>query len=412
MKSIFKRVAAFSLVVALAFALSACKKTEKTGITLAKFDGGIEIHTEAQLAYLNGTDPAEMDEAIDGKHEYSRPLPVTLTWKNARKCEYYSVELSSTPDFSNAVMYPVSEEKLELYNLLTGVDYYWRVKEAAQNGVTSETGSFFIKADGPRNLFIEGVTNVRDLGGYSASNKIKQGLIYRGGRLNNSYSKGFSAENDVRDEYCVMEPEITVAGAKVFAKVLGIKTEIDLRNTNGNGYPGGGLKVGGVVKTEDQAKIIGSAVNKVLGENLVNIEPVYLNGSGALLESNITEIKKVFDILAQKDNYPVYFHCNIGTNRTGMIAFLLGAICGVEEADLYRDYMFSNFGTIALRTPVTKNDERTSVKEMNDDFGNYIKACAGDTIKEKAENCLTEKCGVTKETIEKVRSILLGEAGL
>ena len=73
-------------------------------------------------------------------------------------------------------MYPVSEEKLELYNLLTGVEYYWRVKEAAQNGVTSETGSFFIKADGPRNLFIEGVTNVRDLGGYSASNKIKQGL--------------------------------------------------------------------------------------------------------------------------------------------------------------------------------------------------------------------------------------------
>ena len=99
MKSIFKRVMAFSLVVALAFALFACGKTKKTGITLAKFDGGIEIHTEAQLAYLNGTDPAEMDEAIDGKHEYSRPLPVTLTWKNARKCEYYSVELSAAPIF-------------------------------------------------------------------------------------------------------------------------------------------------------------------------------------------------------------------------------------------------------------------------------------------------------------------------
>lgn len=49
---------------------------------------------------------------------------------------------------------------------------------------------------------------------------------------------------------------------------------------------------------------------------------------------------------------------------------------------------------------------------MNDDFGNYIKACAGETIKEKAENCLTEKCGVNSETIEKVRSILLGKAGL
>ena len=211
-----------------------------------------------------------------------------------------------------------------------------------------------------------------------------------------------------------MEPEITEAGAKVFAKVLGIKTEIDLRNTNGNGYPGGGKKVGGVVQTEDQAKIIGSAVNKVLGENLVNIEPVYLNGSGALLESNITEIKKVFDILAQKDNYPVYFHCNIGTDRTGMVTYLLNALLGVSDHDLYIDYMFSNFGVIALPSKQVSNPARKELFDLTTYNKSKKKGGAayrvnfydGDTLAKQAENCLLD-CGVTAEQIAAIKAIML-----
>ena len=39
-------------------------------------------------------------------------------------------------------------------------------------------------------------------------------------------------------------------------------------------------------------------------------------------------------------------HCSIGTDRTGVICFLINALLGVSEEDLYKDYLFSMFGMI------------------------------------------------------------------
>ena len=37
------------------------------------------------------------------------------------------------------------------------------------------------------------------------------------------------------------------------------------------------------------------------------------------------------EFFAEEENYPIYFHCRGGADRTGMIAMLLRAIAGVSD---------------------------------------------------------------------------------
>ena len=61
---------------------------------------------------------------------------------------------------------------------------------------------------------------------------------------------------------------------------------------------------------------------------------------------NIPSIRNVFEILADESNYPLVFHCSIGTDRTGFIAYLIGGLLGVGQEELEREFLFSNFGYI------------------------------------------------------------------
>ena len=255
----------------------------QSSITLESFDSPVDIHTDIQNTFLSLSDPGLQDKSIDGKSELSRPRGIKLSWEDSIECPSYS------------------QKEIEIFNLKIATTYYWKVNQSIKDGQVSEIGSFETTGNGPRNLYVDGVTNVRDMGGWmtSSGDRMNQDLLYRGARLNNSYSTGFDKDSKIRDEYCVVEPEITSDGEKVFTDDLKIKTEIDLRDTNGNGYPGGGIP-GSV----DQAPTIGSVVD---GVTYIAI-PM---DNSATIEDNKAEIKEFFEILANKDNYPIYYHCNI-----------------------------------------------------------------------------------------------------
>ena len=120
------------------------------------------------------------------------------------------------------------------------------------------------------------------------------------------------------------------------------------------------------------------------------------------------EIKKVFEIFADRDNYPMYFHCNIGTDRTGMIAYLLNAYLGVNEVNLYFDYLFSNFGLIALPNAYSSDPTYKTLSDLTKPTGaaGIVSSFAGNTLSEKAKNCLLS-CGISEETLTSIRSIFL-----
>lgn len=92
------------------------------------------------------------------------------------------------------------------------------------------------------------------------------------------------------------------------------------------------------------------------------------------------------------------FHCNIGTDRTGMIAYLINALLGVSDDNLHRDYLFSNFGNIGGKRNAGGLEESVYYKSVAE--------AEGDTLSEKAFNCLVD-FGVPAEQLDAIRDILL-----
>ncbi|MDE5996467.1 MAG: tyrosine-protein phosphatase, partial [Eubacterium sp.] len=259
--------------------------------------------------------------------------------------------------------YNTETNEIEIYNLKVAATYYWTV---TQNGRESEIKTFKTCSNAPRVMNVDGVTNVRDLGGWETESGVRtnQNLIFRCGRLNES-----SAETPVI--------EITEAGKEVMLYELGIKTEIDLRKTDTN-------EVGGITQSP-----LGSSVQYF---------SCPMEWEGDTFNGNKEQLLKVFSILADEKNYPVIFHCNIGTDRTGMIAFLVNALLGVSDDDLHRDYLFSNFGKIGGARKASGLEESVYYKSVAE--------AEGDTLSEKTYNCLVA-FGVPAEQLDAIRDILL-----
>ena len=210
------------------------------------------------------------------------------------------------------------------------------------------------------------ITNVRDLGGWKTENgkRTKQNLIFRCGRLNESSAK---------------EPviEITDEGKHVLLEEFCVKTEIDLRKTADG-------ETGAITESP-----LGSAVNYI---------SCPMEWEGDTFNGNKEQLLKVFSLLADKENYPIIFHCNIGTDRTGMIAYLVNALLGVSDNDLHRDYLFSNFGAIG--------GMRKASGLENSVYYQSVAAAKGNTLSEKTYNCLAE-FGVPTEQLDSIIDILL-----
>ena len=60
---------------------------------------------------------------------------------------------------------------------------------------------------------------------------------------------------------------------------------------------------------------------------------------------NPARFKDFFNTLNDVNNYPVYFHCTHGKDRTGGIAYVVEALLGMDEESMYRDYLFSGFAS-------------------------------------------------------------------
>ena len=233
--------------------------------------------------------------------------------------------------------------------------------------VSIRNDSFLTDNEIIRNLYISGVTNARDLGGYRVDKEVtKQGLIFRTGRINEN-----STETPT--------DKITEAGKHTMLNELKVKSEIDLRMVNNN-------EVGGLTEG------VG-----VLGDTVRYYQcPMDYNKSFET-EENVKSLRKVFEILGNPENYPTFFHCSIGTDRTGYVAWLINACLGVNEGYLWRDYLFSNFGNIGGKRSVSSIDN-SYVKTINDG--------PGATLKDKATYYLLQK-GITRDQIETLRSMML-----
>jgi len=324
----------------------------------------VELHTASQDAFLNGSNSMILLYA-QGNREKSRPKPVKFEWDYSGTVSNFTLSVSENADMTDCKTYITDGESYSVYNLKIGTTYYWTV---STEDSCSDVSSFTTSSQAPRNLYIDGITNARDLGGRTTENDTvtKQGMIFRCGRLN---------ESDVSEPNI----EITEAGKNTMLNDLGIKTEIDVR-----------------LDYNDEN---GGITSSPLGDTVKYVN-CPMNWEGEMLAGNREQILRVFSILADESNYPLFIHCNIGTDRTGMLSFLINALLGVPEDDLYKDYLFSNFGKI--------NGNRPLDNLLESDYYAAVQAAEGSTLSEKTYNCLVST-GVPAEQLDSLIEIMTEE---
>ena len=299
-----------------------------------------EIHTANQLKYLNLDKQyysmTESDlNACDayGNKNVSTPEKVTLSWDftpdAGKTVSKYSVIFGQKADLSDGyTVEGTSAKSLSFYNSFLGTNYF-KVVANYSDGSKKESGirTFQVTGQAPRNLYVGNMPNCRDMGGRTtyAGGKIKQGLIYRtsGSKFDNNTSSNSEAKNILLNQFKV-------------------KTEINVANSTTNNV-------------------------NLSGTNVVNAYMAYGAVPYSNLARNSVRIRQVMDILADESNYPVYFHCRIGTDRTGITAIMINGLLGVPFNECIQDYGFSNFAPIDnQRYPNKPNDTN------GDDIVKYI----------------------------------------
>lgn len=318
-----------------------------------------DFHTPLQYAYIND-DYNNISVYAKGNRELSRPDAIVLDYSDIDKSTSYSVEYADNAEFNDStIVNGVRSQKYEVYNLMLGQELYWRAA-ASEAGLKNATARHMtVASQAPRNLYIDGVTNVRDIGGYGSylvgGAKIRQGLLFRGAAL---------------DSYSQSKILITDKGKAELLR-LGVKQEIDLR---------------------DEKRCNGPYVDGI-EYNAISIPK---GTESTRFEEFAEEYKSIFTMIANADQAPIYLHCSAGADRTGISAFMLLMVCGVSYEDAARDYLFTNFSTHGAR----------SLKSEFDVWYKKLDAYEGSTKADKAKNWLISK-GVSEKQVEHIREIFV-----
>ena len=310
---------------------------------------------------------------------YQKSKNISLVW-DAKDLEIseYTLKLSTNSDLSDAKVYNTSNNYYTVNNLYAATTYYWQVT-SSDNSYSSIVSSF-ITEEAPRMLSTGDVHNVRDIGGWmtSSGKRIKQGLIYRGAEAN---PETYTIDGDYHGK------NLTETNLAIFRDELDINFELDFRGESESNY----------------------TTTSAFGEDVKYERNSITAYHYAFNHPNMNHLyKRIFEILANADKEHVYFHCWGGADRTGTIGFLLNGLLGVSYTDLIIDYEITSFAMNFCTQEDIPDNGRYFTTMVNELKENYCYN-GNETISECIENYLTDYIGVTDETIQTLKTILLDE---
>ena len=315
-----------------------------------------DMRTDLQYSYVMDEDLNNVYAYAHGVEPMSLPRGVVCDFSGdgIGEASTYIIQRAASEDFSDAVTVEgLTETRYAFQNLLLGEHFWWRGGTSLETIKDSPVHEMTVTDIPPRVCYVEGGTNLRDVGGCASSlvdgGRIRQGLFYRGADINFITEEG---KRQLRDE-------------------LGVRVEIDMR---------------------DEEFCLGPYVDGV--EYYAMTIPSMTEAQR--FEEFSSVYRDIFALIAGADENPVFLHCGSGADRTGIVTFILLAVCGASYEDIARDYLFTNFA-------------KERIRYLSTEFDNWwakLDYFAGDTKADQAKNWLMLK-GVPEEQIEHIREIFV-----
>ena len=359
------------------------KTTAVNGVTLLEPQDGFVVDSQSPVVdeYMAITDDKKAAEFWAASYTgmaYSASF--TARWES--KGMLWRVYVSEEKSFKNAAEAIVTNPWYTVDNLMPGRTYYWKVVNGF--GVESEVRSVTVEPTQVRWIYAEGGDNIRDMGGWmtESGKRIKYELLYRGGCID-GYNGG---------------PMLTNNGKTTFKKVLGIRTEIDVRGS-------------------DAAMTASPFGGEYFDLPMTQYDYIYND------KTTKQSLGAIFDVLSDESKYPIYYHCNAGADRTGTLSFIIGGLLGMSFDDLTRDFELTGFSNRGKRLRAKLNTDTLTFSAdgvMQYSGGNHIAwgplynimmtdyGTDSGKLSDAVANFLITECGVTQAEIDAVRRIMLG----
>lgn len=278
--------------------------------------------------------------------------------------EFYEIgNNSNVPTIKEPVDFKTKTKMFPNY-LKLGTAYKWRVaaKDKSGNLFYSDFRKFTTKNEWPRMIKTPSF-NMRDMGGGTNvhGQVIRQGLLYRGQAI----PAGNASENYLKS---------------IYIDGLHIRTELDLR--------------GKKECLERRKAWKEKSLEDLFGINHIYHEIIPYHMYHPDLKNNMV---KIFEELSKKENYPMYFHCAVGSDRTGTVAFLIDGLVGRSDKHLIDNYELPSFN---------KNLVRYRYCRKGSEMINELKGKNGEPFHVTIPRYLL-KIGVPQEQLDAIRDILI-----
>lgn len=178
--------------------------------------------------------------------------------------------------------------------------------------------------DLPHSIALEGVSNLRDLGGWPTRDggRVRRGQVFRSAALH------------------ALTP-----GDIAALRGLGVKHVVDFRGDSERARWPTRLTDGVTVHALTITPITGTALRDVMQDphsTSAEVVQVMQQAYGAYVTDWHHRYRAVFDLLLDEAPAPLLFHCTAGKDRTGVAAMLILAALGVDDAVIERDYLATN----------------------------------------------------------------------
>lgn len=388
-------------------------------------------------------------ERIPGEKEARKaywPKTTHLRWE-AKDGTEYTVKVVDKKKGDVVFEGKIAKGDAYVDNLEIAAEYEWSVSA----GDDTAKRSFKTEDMPPRLIRYPGVPNVRDLGGRVGldGHRVKQGMIIRSAGLNENAGDAYYTLEELKE--LGKDDEIKKSAEKVEARLNQLKAwQADPASFDGSDpeykdwttrhkdEPAEKFFKSRISRAEHEVKkscprikkgkVAGkSRVEGANGEYILkrfgiksdidlrrDDETFGMTGSplgdsvtwfhyssaqyGGILGYGKEAFANEFKVFLDEKNYPIDFHCIAGQDRTGALAFVLNALLGVEEEELYKDWETTGFWNRGHGF----NHEKM--------FDSLIKAFAkkypGKSYREASEEFVLS-LGFTTDDIAKFRKIML-----